>query len=102
MRKSSILFFVFIFFFAFSCKKEIVSEITLLNEEFENNNNNWDIGVNDGSYLEMKEGKYIMQNSDNYYWWWFEINVDLNTENEFDIESTLAKLSGSGTTYGLI
>ena len=84
MRKSSILFFVFIFFFAFSCKKEIVSEITLLNEEFENNNNNWDFGVNDGSYLEMKEGKYIMQNTIQDFVVSVGKTIDINPENGFE------------------
>jgi S1-C subfamily serine protease len=77
---------------------------TLLNEEFENNERDWDVGVDSDENSEIKLGKYLMDNYTTTNWHWFSTSVDLNSKNDFIIESNLNKLKpyNVNDTYGIM
>lgn len=76
----------------------------LLNEEFDNNSRNWDVGKDHDENSEIKLGKYLMDNYSKSSWHWFATNVDVNTKNDFIIESNLNKLKpyNDNDTYGIM
>ena len=77
---------------------------TILNEEFENNTKNWDVGLEEIENSEIKNGKYIMEPFQEKNWHWFAIDVNLNEKEDFLIETNLNKLRAFSTldTYGLM
>lgn len=76
----------------------------ILNEEFEDNSRNWDVGRDSDENSEIKLGKYLMDNFSKTNWHWFAIDVAINTENDFLIESNLNKLKpySENDAYGIM
>lgn len=76
----------------------------LLNEEFTDNSNNWDVGKDKNENSEIRLGKYLMENYTKNAWNWYAIESDLDGNKEFLIESSINKLNSYNNEdiYGLI
>jgi S1-C subfamily serine protease len=76
----------------------------VFNEEFENNDRNWDIGRESNENSEIKLGKYLMENFTNNNWNWYTVSFDINTQNDFIIESNLnlLKTNNENDAFGIM
>jgi len=100
--KSKIVFILTLMSISFS---EIKGQSNiLLNEEFMDNSRNWDVGKDPDENSEIKLGKYLMDNYSKTNWHWFATSVEVNTKNDFIIESNLNKLKpyNDNDTYGIM
>lgn len=79
-------------------------QFTVLNEEFSDNSNNWDVGKDKDENSEIRLGKYLMDNYSKTNWHWFAIETDLDSKKEFLIESSINKLNSYSNEdiYGLM
>lgn len=86
-----------------SCSS-LFAQTIILNEEFSDNSNSWDIGKDRDENSEIRLGKYLMDNYSKTNWHWFAIETDLDSKNDFLIESSINKLNSysKDDIYGLM
>ena len=78
--------------------------VLILDEDFDNNTNNWEITDNVSEKTEINSSKYFMQNLDKNSWHWFSVDVDYNNKMDYYIESNIDKLNSysQNDNYGII
>lgn len=80
-------------FFLLICALSINSQTkVLLDEEFEDNKNNWDVGGAKDEFSEISYGKYIIENYSKNSWHWFAKSVPIEKKKDFVISSNINRL----------
>ncbi|MDD3772199.1 MAG: serine protease, partial [Weeksellaceae bacterium] len=76
----------------------------IFSEEFENNDNNWQVVHDKTEKAEIKLGKYLMENFTTNRWHWFSQSIDFDSKNNFLIEANISKLKSynNNDNHGLM
>lgn len=96
--KKYYLFLIALVLIMFSFRSN--SQNYILNENFDNNNNNWDISNSDEAVSSIKKGKYNADIKSGIYWLDRLVLLDINEDKDWVFESEMVKNSGE-SGYGL-
>lgn len=82
-------------FLLFISSAEILSQTTILNENFDNNNNGWVIGNNNTRELKLFNGRYYFEHKPTSSSWTSSSKkFTLSSSQNFELETSIQKISG--------
>jgi hypothetical protein len=96
--------FVFLYFlFSVSLIAQDKEKVIIFEDHFDNNKHNWILQDDKNVTEKIADGKLIIQSRNTQYAWKTEYRSDINQNEDFSIETTLAMTEGQkADAYGLI